>query len=76
MMSPHRLLEQETSKPKQVGATLARLSGFFKPYALVLLLVTVLIVVSTWAQVAAPELIGQATDCFIAPAVALSLIHI
>jgi len=75
MMSPHRLLEQETSKPKQVGATLSRLAVFFKPYGLVLLLVALLIVASTWAQVAAPELIGQATDCYIAPAVARSAVE-
>ena len=74
MMSPQRLLQQETSKPTRVGATLSRLTGFFKPYGLLLLLVALLIVVSTWAQVAAPELIGQATDCYIAPAVARSAV--
>ncbi len=75
MMSPQRLLQQETSKPIRVGATLARLGGLFKPYTTVLLLVALLIVVGTWTQVAAPELIGQATDCFIAPAVARSAVE-
>ena len=74
MMSPQRLLQQETSKPTRVGATLSRLTAYFKPYSLILLLVALLIVVSTWAQVAAPELIGQATDCYIAPAVARSAV--
>ena len=74
MMSPQHLLRQETSKPIRVGATLARLSGYFKPYSLILLLVAVLIVIGTWAQVVAPELIGQATDCYIAPAVARSAV--
>ncbi|NUQ37010.1 MAG: ABC transporter ATP-binding protein [Caldilineales bacterium] len=68
MFGPQRLLQSETSKPTRVGATLARLGAHFKPYLLVLLVVAVLIVTATWAQVAAPELIGQATDCYLAPA--------
>ncbi len=64
------ILEQEDRKPTKVGATLARLGKYFGSYAFVLLLVAGLIVATTWAQVAAPELIGQATDCFISPAIA------
>ncbi|MBX3054441.1 MAG: ABC transporter ATP-binding protein [Caldilineaceae bacterium] len=70
MMGSQRLLNQETLKPKRVGATLGRLSRYFAPYSLILLLVAGLIIISTWAQVISPELIGQATDCYIAPAVA------
>jgi ATP-binding cassette subfamily B protein len=33
-----------------------------------LLLVGVLVILATWTQVTVPELIGQAVDCFIAPA--------
>ncbi len=74
MMGSQRLLNQETMKPKRVGATLGRLSRYFAPYVLVLLVVAALIVGSTWAQVYSPELIGQATDCYIAPAVARSAV--
>ncbi len=70
MMGPQRALNQETLKPKRVGATLSRLGRYFAPYSLMLLLVAGLIIASTWAQVVSPELIGQATDCYIAPAVA------
>lgn len=70
MMGPRGILEQEARKPIKVGATLARLGKYFGSYAFVLLLVAGLIVATTWAQVAAPELIGQATDCFISPAIA------
>lgn len=70
MMGPRGVLDRETLKPKRVGATLGRLSRYFAPYSLVLLLVAGLIIASTWAQVISPELIGQATDCYIAPAVA------
>lgn len=70
MMGPRGILDRETLKPKRVGATLSRLSRYFAPYSLVLLLVAGLIIASTWAQVISPELIGQATDCYIAPAVA------
>lgn len=72
MMGPRGVLDREILKPKRVGATLGRLSRYFAPYGLVLLAVGLLIIGSTWAQVAAPELIGQATDCYIAPAVARS----
>jgi ATP-binding cassette subfamily B protein len=33
-----------------------------------LLLAVVLVVVSTWTQVASPELLGQAVDCYLSPA--------
>lgn len=70
MMGPRGILDRETLKPKRVGATLGRLSRYFAPYGLVLLLVAGLIIAGTWAQVISPELIGQATDCYVAPAVA------
>lgn len=75
MMGPRGILDRETLKPKRVGATLSRLGRYFAPYSLVLLVVAVMIIASTWAQVAAPELIGQATDCYIAPAVARSAVE-
>ena len=61
-----RLMSQETSKARDVRTTLRRLGGYFGPFRLVLAGVAALIVFSTWAQVATPELIGQAVDCFIA----------
>src|SRR5450756_983241 len=59
---------QEVSKPVDALATLARLMGYFRPYWVVLILVTVLIIGSTWTQVVNPDLTGQAVDCFITPA--------
>ena len=70
---PHGMLAQETSKPGQVGATLRRLAGYFGRYWLVLLAVAVFVVAGTWTQVRSPELIGQAVDCYISPAVASRL---
>ena len=75
MGGPRGLLEQESRKPTKVGATLSRLGRYFGKYTLVLLLVAGLIVATTWAQVAAPELIGQATDCFISPAIAQAAVN-
>ncbi|MCX7852958.1 MAG: ABC transporter ATP-binding protein/permease, partial [Caldilineales bacterium] len=69
MGGPHRALEQEARKPQRTVATLARLAGYFRRYSFALLITAVLIVLSTWAQVRAPELIGQAVDCYIVPAV-------
>jgi len=65
-----RLMSQDVLKPRRVGDTLARFARYFKPYWHILVLVGALVVASTWAQVAAPELIGQAVDCYLTPAVA------
>ncbi len=64
---PPRVLEQETSRPQRVSATLARLARYFRPHWLVLLAVALLIVGGTYTQVRAPELIGQAVDCYLTP---------
>jgi ATP-binding cassette subfamily B protein len=66
-----RIMSQETLKPKRVSETLGRFARYFKPYAIILALVIVLIVGATWAQVTAPMLIGQAVDCYLAPAAAV-----
>lgn len=60
-----RLMSQDTLKPTAVGDTLARFGDYFKPYWLVLALSTLLVIGSTWTQVTAPELIGQAVDCYL-----------
>ena len=64
---PRHLMEQETSKPQRTGATLARFGHYFKKYWLGALLALLLIVAGTWTQVTAPELIGQAVDCYLFP---------
>jgi ATP-binding cassette subfamily B multidrug efflux pump len=63
-----RVMDRETSKPTNVGRTLSRFIAYFKLYWPLLLLVLVMIVVSTWAQVVIPELIGQVVDCYLVPA--------
>ena len=68
MFRGHRILEQETSKPTRVAETLRRFVGYFKPYWFQYLLVLVMMVIGTWTQVTAPELLGQAVDCYLTPA--------
>ncbi|MBI4770662.1 MAG: ABC transporter ATP-binding protein, partial [Chloroflexi bacterium] len=73
---PHgaaRFINQETSKPRAVGDTLARFGAYFKPYWYVLVLVAVLITTATWAQVTTPDLIGEVVDCYLTPAAASAL---
>ncbi len=65
-------LTQESRKPQQVLATLARLASYFSRYWHMITLAMAFVVVSTWAQVTTPELTGQATDCFLVPAGASS----
>ncbi|MCI0476983.1 MAG: ABC transporter ATP-binding protein/permease, partial [Anaerolineales bacterium] len=67
---PRHLLAQETSKAGNVGATLARLGSYFKPYWFMLVLVAGLMIVNTWTQVITPDLTGQVVDCFLTPAAA------
>jgi ATP-binding cassette subfamily B protein len=62
-----RAMGRDTLKPKRVGETLRRFGAYFRPYWLILILVGVLLIVSTWAQVTAPRLIGQLVDCYLTP---------
>ncbi|NPV08673.1 MAG: ABC transporter ATP-binding protein [Anaerolineae bacterium] len=70
---PHHAMARETSKPRNVGATLVRLASYFRDYRPALVVVAAMIIVGTWAQVQAPVLIGQAVDCYLAPAVSGNL---
>jgi ATP-binding cassette subfamily B protein len=64
------VFQQESSKPRAVRETLGRFWEYFRQYGLVLVAVAVLVIVTTIVQVAIPSLIGQAVDCFLAPATA------
>ncbi len=66
---PRGMLEQEVSKPRSVGRTLGRLVRYFRPFWLVLIGVLLMMVVNAWVQVITPELLGQAVDCYLTPAV-------
>jgi ATP-binding cassette, subfamily B, multidrug efflux pump len=68
-----RIMSQETLKPRKVSETLRRFGSYFRPYIPVLLLVAGLIIVSTWAQVTTPELIGQTVDCYLSPVAASAI---
>ena len=69
---PRHILEQNIIKPKNASQTLVRFGGYFKPFWIGLLLAAVMVVVSTWAQVTSPELMGQLVDCFLSPTVSAS----
>jgi ATP-binding cassette subfamily B protein len=60
---PRGILEQEVSKPRSIGRTLARLVAYFKPFWVAVLAVLLMMVVNAWVQVLTPELLGQAVDC-------------
>jgi len=62
-----RLMSQDQLKPKNLSETMGRFGHYFQPFWPVLLLVAVLVISSTWMQVTSPELIGEATDCFLTP---------
>ena len=66
---PRGLLEQEVSKPRSVSRTLGRLGSYFRPYWAVLAGVLILMIVNAWVQVITPEMLGQAVDCYLTPAV-------
>lgn len=68
-----RIMSQENIKPRNVSETLARFGHYFKSYWLVLGLCVLLVIISTWAQVVGPELIGQAVDCYLSQPAAAAL---
>ena len=60
-----RLFEQDVIKPQNLSATLLRFGRYFRQYWFGLLVSLALIVVGAWTQVTAPEIIGQAVDCYL-----------
>lgn len=62
-----RLLEQGSLKPANLGATLRNFASYFARYWYGFVLSIAFIVLSTWVQVTAPEIIGQAVDCYLFP---------
>jgi ATP-binding cassette subfamily B multidrug efflux pump len=64
-----RMMREESEKPKQVSSTLKRFGHYVKPYWWIGLIVLVLMIISTWAQVTSPNLTGQVVDCFLTPGV-------
>jgi ATP-binding cassette subfamily B protein len=60
-------LKEEMIKPRNLGETLARLGKYFGRFWFMLVLAVIFVVTATWTQVTNPELIGQATDCFLVP---------
>jgi len=69
MDGARRLLDQETSKPKNVMTTLGRYRSYVGRYSIGLVFVAMFILVAAWGSVAAPDLTGQMVDCYIAPSV-------
>jgi len=65
---PRAIMEREVSKPKNASETLRRFASYFRPFWPAMLLAVALVVVSTWTQVTAPDLLGQAVDCYLNPA--------
>ena len=68
MMHGRNMLNQETMKPRNLSETLGRLGKYFGDFWYMIVLAVFFVVVSTWTQVTSPELMGQATDCFLVPA--------
>lgn len=64
---PRGLMEQETLKPKNTGATLARFWHYLRKYWFGAALAMLMIIGGAWTQVTAPDLIGQAVDCYLFP---------
>ncbi len=62
-----RLMSGDTSKPKDLGATLGRFGTYLTRYWYVALVALALLLIATWTQVYSPKLIGQAADCYLVP---------
>ena len=68
MMRFGEMLNRETIKPRNLSETLVRLGRYFVRFWYMIALAVLFVVISTWTQVMTPELMGQATDCFLVPA--------
>ena len=62
-----RMMDRDLVKPKNIGQTLGRFGHYFKPFWFALIIVLAFIIVGTWTQVTVPDLLGQATDCYLTP---------
>jgi ATP-binding cassette subfamily B protein len=62
-----RLMEGQQSKPKNIFSTLARFGGYFRHHWLPAVIAIIVLLLSTWTQIYTPQLIGQATDCYLIP---------
>jgi ATP-binding cassette subfamily B multidrug efflux pump len=60
-----RLMEQQQSKPKNIGSTLAGFWKYFRERWFALIIVAILMVIVTYTQVIGPDLIGQSVDCYL-----------
>ena len=63
-----QLFSTEVKKARSVRQTLLRFWEYFRDYRFALILVYLLVVASVYVQVLAPDLIGQAIDCYLGPA--------
>ncbi|MGB7340116.1 MAG: ABC transporter ATP-binding protein [Phototrophicaceae bacterium] len=60
-----RIFEQEVVKPQDLSKTMGRFANYFRPYWWIVALVMILVAVNTWTQVVAPQIVGQAVDCYL-----------
>ena len=67
MLGHRNIFETEERKAQNTWTTLRRFAGFFKDYWPGLVLVLAFILLSSWANIVYPELIGQAVDCYLFP---------
>jgi ATP-binding cassette subfamily B multidrug efflux pump len=72
MFHAERTLGVQEEKANNLGATIKRLAGHFKPYWPVVLVVAILTIGGTYMQVLVPGLTGQIVDCYLTPYVAES----
>lgn len=62
-----RLMERETLKPKRLRATLGRFWQYFRKYRIALVLVTGFVMFYVFTNIAAPQILSQAVDCYLFP---------
>jgi ATP-binding cassette subfamily B protein len=62
-----RIFGTEEQRAARVGQTLRRLLRYFRPFWLSVALAMVFVIASVYTQVLVPDLIGQATDCYLVP---------
>ncbi|KAB8141801.1 ABC transporter ATP-binding protein [Chloroflexia bacterium SDU3-3] len=64
---PRHLLEREVQKPIDTGTTLRRFWQYLGRYWYGVVLAITCVALNTWVQVATPDLLAQAVDCYLYP---------
>lgn len=61
------MMEGEALRARNIGATLSRFGSYFGRNRVLVVLALITIAAGVWTNVLIPDVLGEATDCFLVP---------